>query len=119
MEVPMRTLTKSPKAFAKMALAIGKEGLSSYSCSKSPHVYTQPQLFALLAIKNFFNTDYRGIIAMLKDWPELVAVLGLKRLPNFSTLKYAQDRFLEKGASELFSTLPSASPSGATCSSPA
>jgi hypothetical protein len=115
MEVHLRTLTKSPKAFAEMALAIGGEGLNSYSCSKSPHVYTQPQLFALLAIKHFFNTDYLGVIAMLKDWPELVAVLGLKRLPNFSTLKYAQDRFLEKGASQLFSTLLSASPADASC----
>jgi len=110
----MRTLTKSPKAFAKMALAIGKEGLDSYSCSKSPHVYTQPQLFALLAIKHFFNTDYRGVIALLNDWPELVKVLGLKRIPDHSTLKYAQDRFLEKGASQLFSTLPSASPADAS-----
>lgn len=113
----MRTLAKSPVAFAKMALAVGKQGLAAYSCSKSPHVYTQPQLFALLAIRHFFNTDYRGVIAMLRDWPELVAVLGLKRLPDHSTLKYAQDRFLKKGASQPCLTLLSASPADASCSS--
>jgi hypothetical protein len=115
----MRTLAKSPKAFAEMALTVGRRGLEAYSCSKSPHVYTQPQLFALLAIKHFFNTDYRGVVAILKDWPELLAVLGLKRIPNFSTLKYAQDRFLKKGASALFSTLPSASQDDASCFCPA
>lgn len=66
----MRSLTKSPKAFAKMALAIGREGLNSYSCSKSPHVYTQPQLFALLAIKHFFN----AVVCPPKTGPDAMRV---------------------------------------------
>jgi hypothetical protein len=96
----MRSLAKSPVAFAKMALRVGGQGLDAYSCAKSPHVYTQPQLFALLAFKHFLNLDYRGVIKLLEDWPDIVRVLKLKRIPNFSTLKYAQDRFLEKGASQ-------------------
>jgi len=105
----MRSLTKSPKAFAKMALTVGRQGLEAYSCSKSPHVFTQPQLFAMLALKHFFNLDYRGVVKLLCDWPDLVRTLGLKRLPDHSTLKYAQDRFVEKGASQRCLTLLSAS----------
>lgn len=112
----MRSLTKSPKAFAKMALRVGKQGLDPYSHPKSPHKYTQPQLFAILALKHFFNTDYRGVIAMLEDWPDLVRELKLKQLPNYSTLKYAQDRLLKKGALQLFLTLPFASPESASSS---
>ena len=106
----MRSLTKSPKAFAKMALQIGEQGLDPYSHPKSPHKYTQAQLFAILALKHFFNTDYRGVIAMLDEWPDIKKILGLKQLPNFSTLKYAQDRLLKKGALQLFLTLPFNSP---------
>lgn len=105
----MRSLTKSPKAFVEMALSIGQQGLDPYSHPKSPHKYTQAQLFAILAFKHFLNTDYRGVIAMLDEWPDIKEALGLTKLPNFSTLKYAQDRLLKKGALELFLTLPFAS----------
>jgi hypothetical protein len=54
----------------------------------------------MLALKEFLKLDYRGVIACLRDWSDLREALGLTRLPNFSTLKYAQDRLLEKGASQ-------------------
>lgn len=104
-----RALAKSPLAFARMALAVGRQGLANYSCAKSPHVFTQPQLFAMLAFKHFLNVDYRGVIEYLNDWPNVVKALELKRLPNFSTLKYAQDRLAEKGASQRCLALLSAS----------
>jgi hypothetical protein len=104
-----RSLVKSPLAFARMALAVGRQGLENYSCAKSPHVFTQPQLFAMLAFKHFLNVDYRGVVKYLNDWPNVVTALGLKRLPNFSTLKYAQDRFTGKGASQRCLALLSAS----------
>jgi hypothetical protein len=96
----MRSLTKSPLAFVRVALEAGQAALPPYSCSKSPHKYTQAQLFAILALKEFMQLDYRGIIAQLADWAEARETIGLKQLPNFSTLKYAQDRLLEKGASQ-------------------
>lgn len=96
----MRSLTKSPLAFARVALEAAEGTLPAYSHPKSPHKYTQPQLFAILALKEFLQLDYRGIIACLRDWSDLREALALKRLPNFSTLKYAQDRLAEKGASQ-------------------
>lgn len=96
----MRSLTKSPLAFVRVALEAGQAALPPYSCPKSPHKYTQAQLFAILALKEFLQLDYRGVIAHLADWREAREAIGLKRLPNFSTLKYAQDRLLEKGASQ-------------------
>lgn len=93
----MRSLTKSPLAFVRVALEAGQAALPPYSCPKSPHKYTQAQLFAILAFKHFLNTDYRGVIAMLDEWPDIKKTLGLKQLPNFSTLKYAQGRLFKKG----------------------
>ena len=46
------------------------------------------------------QVDYRGVIAHLADWSEACDAIGLQKLPNFSTLKYAQDRLQEKGASQ-------------------
>jgi hypothetical protein len=96
----MRSLTKSPLAFVRVALEAGQAALPAYSCPKSPHKYTQAQLFAILALKEFLQLDYRGVIAHLADWREAREAIGLKQLPNFSTLKYAQDRLMEKGASQ-------------------
>ena len=96
----MRTLTKSPLAFLRVAVEAAEAALPPYSCPKSPHKYTQPQLFAILALKEFMQLDYRGVIAQLADWREARQAIGLKRLPDYSTLKYAQDRLEEKGASQ-------------------
>lgn len=96
----MRSLTKSPLAFLRVAFEAGQAALPAYSCPKSPHKYTQAQLFAILALKEFLQLDYRGVVAHLADWSDAREALGLQQLPNFSTLKYAQDRLLEKGASQ-------------------
>jgi hypothetical protein len=78
-------------------LEAGKEALPDYSCPKSPHRFTQPQLFAMLALKQFFKIDYRGLVQWLAKWAELRSALGLKHLPHYSTLCYAERRLLKKG----------------------
>ena len=93
----MSRTTKNPIALARAALEAGKEALSDYSCPKSPHKFTQPQLFAMLALKQFFKIDYRGLVQWLNKWAELRAVLDLKQLPHYSTLCYAERRLLKKG----------------------
>jgi len=103
----MRTLTKSTLAFAREALLTGKGALPDYSHSKSPHKFTQPQLFAILALRVFLRTDFRGIIVTLSEWSDLRALLGLKSLPHYSTLCYAERRLLKKNA--LISCLQQAS----------
>lgn len=92
----MRTLTKSTLAFARTALETGKRSLPAYSHSKSPHKYTQPQLFAILSLRDFLGMDYRGITAILAEWSDLRAVLGLTEVPHYSTLCYAERKLLKK-----------------------
>ena len=94
----MSRTTKNPVALARLALRAGKDALADYSCPKSPHKYTQPQLFALLVLKQFFKLDYRGTVQWIAEWPKLRKVLELQRLPNYSTLCYAESRLLKKGA---------------------
>ena len=94
----MSRTTKDPIAFARAALAAGKQALPAYSCPKSPHKFTQPQLFAMLELKQFMKLDYRGLIQWLQRWSELREALELNRLPNYSTLCYAEQRLLKKGA---------------------
>jgi hypothetical protein len=104
-----RSLTKSAVAFAREALATAKIAFKPYSAVHSPRVFTQQQLFAMIALKDFLKTDFRGLITILSEWSDLRKVLKLERLPHYSTLCYARERLLKKGASH-FSSLP---PSGA------
>jgi len=92
-----RTLTKSPVALVKKALRVAKASLAMYSSHYSRKDFTQHQLFATLALKTFFKTDYRGIVQLLHDLPDLAKHLGLKRIPHYSTLCYAEQRLLKKG----------------------
>src|SRR5581483_4392628 len=91
-----RPMTKSPINLARTALHAAQNTLATYSCKKSNHLYTQPQLFAILVLRQFFNTDYRGIVQLLHDWSDLRVVLGLKSVPHFTTLQKAEARFLKK-----------------------
>lgn len=91
------TMTKSPVALAREALRVAGKALPMYSSHYSRKDFTQHQLFAVLALRQFFRTDYRGIIQMLEDFPDLRKVLKLKKTPHYSTLCYAEERLLKKG----------------------
>ena len=105
-----RSMTQSPKALARMALRVARRALPAYSTKYSRHDFTQRQLFAMLALKQFFRTNYRGIVAILGDMKELQRLLRLKKVPHWTTLQKAHDRLLKKGpstdSSRLFSVLP-------------
>jgi hypothetical protein len=106
-------MTKSPRAVAREALRLAQETLPAYSCKTSRKDYTQHQLFALLALKTFFKTDYRGVVALLHDFAELREELGLGDVPHYSTLCYAAKRLLKKGRSSCSSSGPPCAPSRA------
>ena len=103
-------MTKSPRRVAREALAVAQEALPAYSCRTSRRDFTQAQLFAILALKTFLKTDYRGVVAFLQDLPELRADLGLARVPHYSTLCYAEKRLLQKRGSPACSGECSAAP---------
>ncbi len=96
-------MTRSPVALARTALRVSRDALPAYSSKFSPKTYTQHQLFAILVLKQFFKTDYRGIVQLLHDLPDLRKVLELQHVPHYSTLKYALDRLLKKGLLRTFS----------------
>src|SRR3954454_17200367 len=99
-------ITKSPRAVAKEALRLAREGLTAYSSKYSRKDFTQHQLFAVLALKTFLRTDYRGVVAALEDFAELRGDLGLTKVPDHSTLCYAERRLLKRGTSSSSSWAP-------------
>src|SRR5262245_39779705 len=105
-----RPMTKSPRRVAREALRLAQEALPAYSCATSRHDFTQAQLFAVLTLKTFLKTDYRGVVAFLDDFAELRQDLGLDKLPHYSTLCKAEHRLLKKGGSAGCSAAPSAAP---------
>ena len=99
-------MTRSPVALARMALKAAHRSLPAFSSRFSRRDYTQHQLFAILVLRQFFRTDYRGIVQMLEDLPDLRRRLKLKKVPHYSTLCYAERRLLKKGLS-IASCMPS------------
>jgi len=96
----MRTMSKSALCVAREALAVGRAALPAYGSRFSRRDYTQPQLFALLVLKQFLRVDYRGVVALLAEWRDLRDALGLRKVPHYSTLAHAARRLLaraEKG----------------------
>jgi hypothetical protein len=92
-----RPMSKSPNDIARHALAVARDTLDAYSDKHSPKLYTQHQLFAICVLRQFFRTDLRGIVAILRDSSDLRRILGLKRVPHYSTLSYAEQRLFKGG----------------------
>lgn len=99
----MSLTTKSPLKVAREALAVGEEVLAPYGHKHSPKRYTQAQLFAVLVLRQFFRTDYRGVIAILEDSSDLRRELRLSRLPHYTTIAHAARRFERRGGGIPFS----------------
>jgi hypothetical protein len=91
----MSTTTKSPRKLAAAAYRIARDTLPEHSSRYSPKKFTQPQLMVCLVLKTFFKTDYRGIVQILDDCPNLCKVFELKTVPHFTTLQKASKRLLK------------------------
>ena len=81
---------------ARLSREVCAESLEPYSCAKSPKKFKQPQLLSVLLIKSYLRLTYRGIEAILDLSPALQAELGLKKVPEHSTLQ----RFAERAVTE-------------------
>src|SRR5262245_58024850 len=103
---PTTPMTKSPRAVAREALALAQDCLPAYTSARSRKDFTAHQLFAVLALKTFLKTDYRGVAAFLADFAEIREDLGLAKVPHYSTLCYAEARLLKKGRPSSSSTAP-------------
>lgn len=88
--------TKSPRKVLLAAYECGKRALPPYAHRFSPQKFTQHQLFACLALKEFLKLDYRGLMHLLLDSPDLCAVIEMNGVPHWTTLQKAADRLLKK-----------------------
>ena len=79
---------------ARRAFGAAKAALRAYAHKFSPKKFTQPQLFACLALKVFFKSDYRGVTTLLHDLADLRQALALDSVPHFTTLHKAARRLL-------------------------
>lgn len=96
----MSLTSKSPRMVILTALAVGREALPDYAHRFSPKVFTQAQLFACLVYMTFLGTDYRGVEQHLADFPGLREWLGLKKVPDHSTLHKAAQRLFGSAVSQ-------------------
>jgi hypothetical protein len=103
-------MTKSPRAVAREALRVARDALPAYSSKFSRRDFTQHQLFALMVLKTFLKTDFRGLTQMLLDFSELREDLGLDKVPHYSTLCKAMQRLLKKGRPFFSSSRPPCAP---------
>lgn len=88
--------SKSPNKVAKVAYETARQSLPAYTHRYSPKKFTQHQLAACLVLKEFFNTDYRGIVEIIADSQELQKILELEQIPHFTTLQKAAKNILRK-----------------------
>lgn len=64
-----------------------------YSCRKSKHTYRQYQLLATLCLMKYLRSDYRGIVELLHNMPDVMAAMGMYQLPHWTTLQKFLQRF--------------------------
>lgn len=102
--------TKSPRKVLATAFECAKGALPPFSHTYSPKKFTQHQLFACLALKEFMKLDYRGLMHLLIDSPDLCRVIELHAVPHWTTLQKAADRLLKKTPPTPSSTNRSCSP---------
>jgi len=87
----------------QVAFDAAREAVPAYSHVNSPRTFTQPQLLACLVLKEFLRLDYRGFAEHLAEHAEMTAILGLGRVPHFTTFQKAARRLLKAApAGELF-----------------
>jgi hypothetical protein len=89
-------MTRPPVALARKALEVASDALPAYSSPFAKRTFTRPQLVALLAPKQFFKTDYRGVVQIVADFDELRDAPGLASVPHYPTLCHAHRRLLRK-----------------------
>ena len=71
--------------FTFVSFGVAKMSLSKYSCEKSKHTYTQPQLMALSCLMKRLRLNYRLFISTIQLMSEICSIIGLA---SYSTLYY-------------------------------
>lgn len=82
---------------AALSMVVCRRHMAAYSCPKSRHTYTQPQLMTCLVLKAYLKQGYRAVCEILAVSDGLRAALGLETVPHFTALKKFADRAVEPG----------------------
>jgi hypothetical protein len=85
---------------AREAMRAAERQVPKYSHARSPRLFNQRQLFALLAIRRYLHADFRAVAGLADRSVALREVLGIERAPHYSTLCYAERRLLARGDHE-------------------
>ncbi len=93
----MSRTTDECLTLARRAREVGEQCLPRHSHLCSPKKFTQPQLFAMLVLRQSLGWTYRATATRLREWSDLRQAIGIEHVPDASTLCYAQRRiFSEK-----------------------
>ena len=73
------------------------QSVPMYTHKKSPHKYIFPQLLSCVLLKIYMrNISYRDLEELLMSWKDIREELGLRAVPDHSTLCRAQNRVTNK-----------------------
>jgi IS5 family transposase len=72
--------------FSRHALAISKAAMPKYRSRFSKHIFTQPQLLAILCLMRYEDWTFREAEIRLAEHQELRKALELERVPDYTTL---------------------------------
>lgn len=78
--------------FARTALHVCRSVLPRYRTRFSKHQFTQPQLLGILCLMRYEDWTFREAEVRLSEHRELRQVLGLRHVPDFTTLHRFLDR---------------------------
>jgi hypothetical protein len=82
-------MSKSPRRVLQVAYDAAPQAVAAHRHQLSPKKFTQPQLLACLALKEFLRPDYRGLAEHLADHGERNRLLDLKVIPHYTTSQKA------------------------------
>jgi hypothetical protein len=77
---------QSPRTVMRQAWQLASRVWPQYSDAASRHDFTLPQLFACLILREMLKLSYRKTEKLLRDSPEWLGDIGMKRAPDHNTL---------------------------------
>lgn len=92
----MSRTTKSSIKVVGVALRVAARTLPKYAHQFSPKKFTQPQLFACLVLKTLWKCDFRTLHLRLEESDKILAALGIKQVPHYTTFHKASLRLLSQ-----------------------
>jgi len=100
--------------FAQLALDVAQATVARYRTSFSKHLFTQPQLLAILCLMRYEDWAYREAEVRLAEHSELRRALRLRSVPDYTTLYRFLRRLDEAAITRALNEAAAATRAGAT-----